>query len=216
MKLKVFLLLLFTSFFIGFISCSNKPKTPRKPVVKIEIQPKKNQYRFGDSVSISISVKLPDGELKDCKLFVQNELVKTSAQQEFSYSMPKVEELGKHSIKAVATKTDGVEGINFSNFEIVSDIEPDLFGYEVVKTYPHSTEHFTQGLEIHEGKFYESTGEKGKSAIYQFDLETGKTLQTKKLEDKYFGEGITIFDDKIYQLTQVARIVNAAIDCRHA
>jgi glutaminyl-peptide cyclotransferase len=174
-------------------------------VVKIDINPRKNQYAFGEQVSISVSIKINDGELKESKLFIGNEAVKISDQLDFNYTIPSVNELGKHSIKVVATKKDGAEGINFKTFEVVSDIKPELFGYEVVKTYPHNKEHFTQGLEIHDRKFYESTGEKGKSAIYQFDLETGKVLRTKKLEDKYFGEGITIFDEKIYQLTYKAQ-----------
>ena len=205
MKFRILLLSLFTFFFIGLISCSNKPERSRKPVVKIDIQPAKNQYTFGEAVTVTISVKVPDGELKESRLFIENELVVTSDQASFSHSIPAATQLGKHSIKVVAIKNDGVEGVNFKTFEVVSDIKPEQFGYEVVKTYPHNTGHFTQGLEIHNGQFYESTGEKGKSAIYRFELETGNVLQTKKLEDKYFGEGITIFDDKIYQLTYKAQ-----------
>ena len=205
MKLKIFLILLLVSFFTSFISCSNKPKTSRKPVAKITIQPRNNRYVYGDSVSISITVKIRDGEIKESKLFFDNELVKTSDQLEFSYDIPHLNELGKHNIKVLSTKTDGVEGVNFKSFEVLSDITPELFGYEVIKTYPHNTEHFTQGLEIHNNKFYESTGEKGKSAIYQFDLSTGKVLQTYKMADQYFGEGITILNDKIYQLTYKAQ-----------
>ena len=201
MKLKFFFLLLIASLFIGFISCSNKPKRSRKPVAKISIIPKEKNYRFGDSLTISVIIKNKDGELENSKLYIGNELIKTSDQLEYNYSIPNLDELGKHNIKVLITKTDGVEGVSFKSYQVVSDIIPEEYGYEVVKTYPHNTDHFTQGLEIHNNKFYESTGEKGKSHIFQFDLNTGKVLQSFKMEDEYFGEGITILKDKIYQLT---------------
>ncbi|WP_321286622.1 glutaminyl-peptide cyclotransferase [uncultured Sunxiuqinia sp.] len=205
MKLKFFLLTLITTLFIGCISCSNTPKRSRKPVAKITIHPRANKHVYGDSITISISIKNKDGELKDSKLYIDNEMIKTSKQLDFSYSITELNELGKHNIKVLATKTDGVEGVTFKTFEVVSDIVPENYGYEVVKTYPHSTEHFTQGLEIHDNKFYESTGENGKSGIFQFDLNTGNVLKSFHMEDQYFGEGITIFNDKIYQLTYKAQ-----------
>jgi glutaminyl-peptide cyclotransferase len=205
MKLKFFLLTLITTLFIGCTSCSNTPKRSRKPVAKITIQPRANKHVYGDSITISISIKNKDGELKDSKLYIDNELITTSKQLDFSYSITELNELGKHNIKVLATKTDGVEGVTFKTFEVVSDIVPENYGYEVVKTYPHNIEHFTQGLEIHDNKFYESTGENGKSGIFQFDLKTGNVLKSFHMEDQYFGEGITILKDKIYQLTYKAQ-----------
>lgn len=205
MKLKFFLLSLIASLFIGCISCSNTPKRSRKPVAKISIQPKGKQYIFGDSISILITVNPKNGELKESKLYIDNELVKTSEELEYNFSISDLDELGNHNIKILSTKTDGVEGTSFKSFEVVSDIIPEEFGYEVVKTYPHNTSHFTQGLEIHANQFYESTGEKGKSGIYRFDLNTGDVLQSYQMEDEYFGEGITILNDKIYQLTYKAK-----------
>lgn len=205
MKLKVFLLLLPFSFFVGFISCSNKPHTSRKPVAKITIEPRSNKYVYGDSVTISVSIREKDGDLKNSQLYIDNELVKTSDQLKYNYSIAHLNDLGDHNIKVIATKKDSVQGINFKSFEVVSDVKPVLYSYEVVKTYPHNTDHFTQGLEIHNGKFYESTGENGKSGIYQFDLNTGKVLRSFKMKDKYFGEGITILNNKIYQITYKAQ-----------
>jgi glutaminyl-peptide cyclotransferase len=60
-------------------------------------------------------------------------------------------------------------------------------------------------LEIYNDKFYESTGDYGTSWIYQFDLKSNNVIKSYKLEDEYFGEGITIFNDKIYQLTYKAQ-----------
>ena len=205
MKFRIFTILFCTCFLISFISCSNKPKRSRKPVAKIEIQPKKKDFTFGDSLNILINIKLKDGDLASVKLYVDNTLVKESKDLSFNYSISSIKQVGKHNIKVVAEKSDQVQGINFKSFEVLSDIEAENFTYEVVKSYPHNTEHFTQGLEIYKNKFYESTGENGKSGIYQFDLKTGKSLQSFKMKDKYFGEGITIRENKIYQLTYKAQ-----------
>ncbi len=72
---------------------------------------------------------------------------------------------------------------------------------DVIRKFPHDNSAFTQGLEFYEGRLYEGTGLKGKSEIREVDLETGRVLRRKSLEQKYFGEGITILGNKIFQLT---------------
>ena len=74
-------------------------------------------------------------------------------------------------------------------------------GYEVVQTYPHSREAYTQGLIFHEGKLIESTGREGQSSVRRVDLATGDVLQKVSLPYEYFGEGLTLLNGKIYQLT---------------
>ena len=78
---------------------------------------------------------------------------------------------------------------------------PIYYTYKVVKTYPHDTSSFTEGLELHNGFLYESAGLEGKSFIGKRTLESAKYLQKIPLDAKYFGEGITIFDGRLYQLT---------------
>jgi len=75
------------------------------------------------------------------------------------------------------------------------------YRYKVVKTYPHDVQAFTQGLEYEDGVLYEGTGQWGQSALIKRDLESNKVLKRERLPRQYFGEGITIFRDKIYQLT---------------
>jgi glutaminyl-peptide cyclotransferase len=73
--------------------------------------------------------------------------------------------------------------------------------YRVVKTYPHDRQAFTQGLEYVGGVLYESTGQHGQSGIRKVKLETGEVLQQQPLDEKYFGEGITIWGKTLIQLT---------------
>ena len=76
-----------------------------------------------------------------------------------------------------------------------------LYSYRVVNTYPHDQDAFTQGLVFENGVIYEGTGLYGQSSLRKVDLESGNILQIYELPDRYFGEGITIFEDIIIQLT---------------
>jgi glutamine cyclotransferase len=71
----------------------------------------------------------------------------------------------------------------------------------VVQSYPHDRQSFTQGLVYENGILYEGTGLYGQSALFQRDLPTGKVLKTLRLPDQYFGEGIALVGDRLFQLT---------------
>lgn len=73
--------------------------------------------------------------------------------------------------------------------------------YQVIRTYPHDPRAFTQGLVFIDGFLYEGTGLNGESGIRKVRLETGEVLQVKKIEDRYFGEGIAVIGNSIFQLT---------------
>jgi|SRR5579872_1064422 len=80
------------------------------------------------------------------------------------------------------------------------------YTYRVVHTYPHDPAAFTQGLEYHDGFLYEGTGREGHSSLRKVALETGKVLQKVDLAANYFGEGITVLNGKITQLTYKTEI----------
>jgi glutamine cyclotransferase len=80
-----------------------------------------------------------------------------------------------------------------------------VYTYEVVNTYPHDREAFTQGLIFVDGVLYEGTGRYGQSTLRRVDLETGEVSRLRRLPPQLFGEGITVFGDKIIQLTWHSR-----------
>lgn len=84
---------------------------------------------------------------------------------------------------------------------------PKVMSYSIISTYPHDTSSYTQGLLIYKGEMYEGTGNEGKSKLMKVDFKTGKTLQSISLDAKYFGEGITILNDTVYQLTWQNKVV---------
>jgi glutamine cyclotransferase len=85
--------------------------------------------------------------------------------------------------------------------KIINDINVKLWGYKVVKEYPHDTKAFTQGLEIYDNQLFEGTGLHSRSQLRQVNLTTGGIIRKTSLKPQYFGEGITIIGNRIYQLT---------------
>jgi len=83
----------------------------------------------------------------------------------------------------------------------LSAAETPRYTARIVKTFPHDTGAFTQGLEFHAGGLYESTGMVGTSGIRKVVLETGKVLKQLRVGPPFFGEGITIIDGQLIQLT---------------
>ena len=108
--------------------------------------------------------------------------------------------LGKHTLTAIIFYTNKTKKVSKSIY-FMADTAPEIYTYKIINTYPHNKNAFTQGLEFYNGFLYEGTGRKGKSSIRKVALKTGKVLQQHNLHTQYFGEGITIFNNKIYQLT---------------
>lgn len=112
--------------------------------------------------------------------------------------------LGKHAISATVFYGDRQKQLT-NTITFLATNQPDIYNYEIVNEYPHDEKAFTQGLEFHNGFIYESTGQYGESTLRKVKLETGEVVQKVNLENKYFGEGITIIGDKILQLTWQAK-----------
>lgn len=112
--------------------------------------------------------------------------------------------LGEKNITAKVSLGDKLETITKS-VVVFNNIIPAYYTYEVINTYPHDITSYTQGLEFYNGELYESTGQRTKSKLRKIDFKTGEVLKNINLEDAYFGEGLTVLNDKIYQLTWQAK-----------
>src|SRR6476659_5337462 len=88
-----------------------------------------------------------------------------------------------------------------STVEDKNNPAPPLISYNIVKVYPHDTSSYTEGLIWQNNALYESAGSYNESRLFKANLETAKTEKSVKLADEYFGEGIAILNNKIYQLT---------------
>jgi len=89
----------------------------------------------------------------------------------------------------------------FLAFSATVFAEECTYQAEILNTYPHDSNAFTQGLTISNGELFEGTGLHGRSSLRRVDLESGELLQRRNLDERYFGEGIAVWGDRIYQLT---------------
>jgi len=78
---------------------------------------------------------------------------------------------------------------------------PETAGFKVVAVYPHDPRAFTQGLVIRGGRLYEGTGQYGASTLRRVDLATGNVEKSRSLTQEYFGEGVAVLGNKVYQIT---------------
>jgi glutaminyl-peptide cyclotransferase len=72
---------------------------------------------------------------------------------------------------------------------------------QIINTYPHDNQAFTQGLVLHNGKFYESTGQYGLSSLREVKITTGNALRNQVLDGQYFAEGLALMNNKLIQIT---------------
>ncbi len=108
--------------------------------------------------------------------------------------------LGKQTIEATVF-FNGEKHTTAKSITVVNNTPPKVYSYTIVNTYPHDITSYTQGLEFFKGELYESTGQRGESKLRKVDYKTGEVLKNVNLSNEYFGEGLTILNDNIYQLT---------------
>lgn len=112
--------------------------------------------------------------------------------------------VGKHQISALIFYPKKTKKIN-NSFEVLASKSPEVYTYKIINSYPHDTKAYTQGLEYHKGFLYETTGRRGQSSLRKVEISTGKVVKKIELDKQYFGEGMTILNDKIFWLTWQAK-----------
>lgn len=108
--------------------------------------------------------------------------------------------LGKQTVIATIYNSTEQQSVN-KNIIILNKEQPKIYTYKIINEYPHDITSYTQGLEFFNDTLYESTGLYKESKLRKVDYKTGEVLKNVNLADEYFGEGLTILNDKIHQLT---------------
>ncbi|MFD2516299.1 glutaminyl-peptide cyclotransferase [Salinimicrobium flavum] len=190
----LFLLLLSVSTF----SCGNDPEeTPSD--FSLNFGDNKTEYKLGETISAQVN-GTSGKQIDSVVYFFQEErLQKTSGTENLLHTF-RNEKLGKWDFSArIYTGSNYQEASK--EITLFNDKAPVAYTYEVINAYPHATDAYTQGLEFYKDELYESTGRYGQSSLRKVDLKTGEVLRKIDIPDTYFAEGITILNDKIYQLT---------------
>ncbi len=178
-------------------SCGSNQDKKKK---YFSISTENNQVVFKINETIKASIKNKDSIKIDSVTFVLN-TKETKSKSGFVFQ-EKIdsEKLGKQVLKAHVFYNGNVDTIT-KKITLLNNVAPKIYTYKIVAEYPHDNKAYTQGLEFFGDTLYENTGKKGVSSLRKLDLATGKVLQKTDLDNAYFGEGITILDRKIYQLT---------------
>lgn len=175
---------------VTIISCGNS--NSQKSNLSITTDAKNNVATLGETVKLSI--KNPKGvDISSINYMLNGESV------DASFTLDD-ELLGVQTLTANVIIGDASEEIT-TNLTILNNQSPKVYGYKIINEYPHDITSYTQGLEFHNGELYESTGQYGESKLRKVDYKTGELLQNKAIGNQYFGEGLTIMNDNIYQLT---------------
>jgi glutamine cyclotransferase len=199
--MKVYKVLPIIALGLVMVNCKSKEN-----VFTINDTAIKSQYTQKES--LPLEVNNPENDKIDSIVFYMNNKKFTSLKGAVKGNASLAStKFGVYSLKS-ETYSDNEKFVDSTEVEVVSDIEPKLLSYTLVNTYPHDVEAYTEGLEFYDGVLYEGTGngegpsgKRGVSSLRKIDYKTGEVLQRVEYPQSVFGEGITILNGKIYQLT---------------
>jgi glutamine cyclotransferase len=165
-----------------------------KPIKHFLIQTNANKNVISNTDTLKLSLSNPSNKKIDSVNYVMNN---SAVADIFSLQNSS---LGEKMIKAEVFY-DGKKEVALQKVIVVNGSTPKLYTYELLNTYPHDITSYTQGLEFYKGVLYESTGQYGESKLRALDYKNDAILNNVNLSRSYFGEGLTVLNDKIYQLT---------------
>lgn len=168
--------------------------------------PEKNQtYRYNDDITVTYENK-ERHPVDSVAIFLNGQQVTRLRKDTNSYTFRLPEgKTGTNTIKVESWHPDHKKGIASVSIRIKPEKAPEKYSYKIEKVYPHDPKAYTQGLIFHDGYMYEGTGQYGESSIRKTDMKDGKVLSVLNIDNQLFGEGITIYKDKIYQITWRSR-----------
>ena len=204
MRIKSLLLLfVFLSFVINNLEAA---RILDAPTCEITSPSDGASFDFGDSLQITVTAEDPDGSIASVSFYVDNMLQYTDNSLPYECTWNTVRNtIGNRSIKVVALDNEGLSGVDSITIQVSLNVIR-RYTYEVINEYPHDENAFTQGLTWEDDTLYEGTGRNGRSSLRKVKLDSGTVLQIHNLDDDYWGEGITLCEDRIIQITYRADI----------
>lgn len=193
MRLVFYKITLILWSFLTVMSCGGD-KNP-STLFAIEIQGKPKELHWGDTIPVSIRAK-SDVRVDKVSYSIDGKMLETVGES----VILGITKLGDKELMAHIVSGDQQFKIS-KQIRVLSNITPVVYTYEIIAVYPHDDQAFTQGLEFYKDTLYEGTGKNGKSVLRKMDYVTGKVYAETTLDKAYFGEGITVMNDTVFQLT---------------
>lgn len=192
--MKIYNVLIPTLLLLFLGGCGKNPKK-NNDAFSLEIKNPKKTFSTRDVLNLSLHNK-NNIAVDSVVYFLNKDRVEVS-----SNTLALADKKLGEKILTAKIYSDGETYEASQKLTILSSIKPKLYTYKILETYPHDINAYTQGLEFENDTLYESTGQYRQSSLRKTDYKTGKVLQQVNLPAQYFGEGLTILNNKIYQLT---------------
>ena len=195
--MKIYKILRFTLIAVLISACGTNTKSAKSDfsiTSNGKLDKNSKVYSISNDKTLELKVTNPKNHTIDSVVY-QYDNVKTEATMPLSNS-----KLGLQEVTATVYFNGTSQKIN-QTIQVLNDVAPKVYDFEIVNEYPHDITSYTQGLEFDNGDLYESTGQRGESKLRKVDYKTGAVIKNIDLENRYFGEGLTILNSKIYQLT---------------
>lgn len=187
------------------VHSSSQSKTRTRKISKIQSPAKNEVFTLGDPVSVAVSFE-DSVQLDSAEVYFKGQLLgnfkgKETFTIDTEGAMP-----GSAGVRVKLFFSNGMSETDSERIILNSDVTPTLYRYRIVNTYEHDRGAYTQGLQYYEGFLYEGTGYENQSTVRKVRLEDGEVLQIRNNASEIFGEGITIYNGRIYQLTYKAQV----------
>ena len=194
--------------FLTFIGCTSDPE-PEKPKpapisLKLLAPNHQQQYTIGEVINVNIQVLHPENVV-DLTLKINDTVYSENIKPETQTIKIPTDSarVGWNTIFLTYKDENGRLKGSTRNVILFSDTAPEEKSATIINSFPHNPDSYTQGLEFYNGRLYESTGsgDNSQSFIAEIGLIGGNIIRKVDLDNRYFGEGMTILNDTIYQIT---------------
>ncbi|WP_107037419.1 glutaminyl-peptide cyclotransferase [Brumimicrobium mesophilum] len=199
---------IFSLLLILLIGCTGEEDIKRGSLVpaRFELPFNNTTVQLGQSIPIEVSIAAPS-EVKSIKVYTKDSVIYEGPIDEIKKTFEittSTWSFGTNQVSLETTINDGTKRLDHRIIKVLPITFPKEYSAEVLTVFPHATTSYTQGLEFDGDQLYEGTGgtgATGRSMVAKVKLNSGRIQEKKLLDEKYFGEGITIMGDKLYQLT---------------
>ncbi len=173
------------------------------------VRPAENaEFKLNQSIDVEV---VPESENRipdSVAVYYDSRPVNTIKNEPWKCTIPAkmVSGTGRKALKVITYK-DGRLQNPIARFVVVfSDIIPPVNRYKIVNNYPHDIKAFTQGLFYDSGLLYESTGQETESSLREVELTTGRVIRQLNIDASLFGEGITLYKNRIFHVTWSSKV----------
>lgn len=177
-------------------------------IIKMKAPDENTQFKLNNKITVILENTSNNNKPDSVGLYFNGRLVTVLKAEPWEFTIPAsfVSATGRRALKAVAY-LEGKTRTTITRYPVVfSDITPARNSYKVIHSYTHDKAAFTQGLFYNNGVLFEGTGQENGSSLREVELATGNVLRQLSLSPSLFGEGITLYNERIYQVTWTSKV----------